>query len=199
MNDSATFQPLSPAELTELDDLLMSRVEDGDDTAGMEEGVVSLPELDGLFTALCTGPLELASFDWLNAVWGELEPEWEDEHDYADALDLLQRHLNTIGATLEEGPDQFEPLFLEYEEEGEQLISVDDWCEGYVRGVALAGKAWKAAGSEVQQLLTPIRAFSSATEWRAHNQSSDSEFEKLSAAIAPNVRALYAYWHPRHH
>jgi len=199
MNDASTLQPLTPEELTELDDLLMSRVEDGDDTSGMDEGVVNLPELDGLFTALCSGPLDLASYDWLSAVWGELEPEWEDEDDYADALGLLQRHLNTICATLEESPEAFEPLFLEYEEDGESLITVDDWCEGYVRGVALASKAWKAQGEAIQKLLTPIRAFSSATEWRAHNQSSDAEFEKLSDAIIPNVRAIYGHWHPRHH
>ncbi|HWK55351.1 MAG TPA: UPF0149 family protein [Hyphomicrobiales bacterium] len=188
------FVPLTPEELDWLDRLLYERVEE--ETADEEaEGILSLAELDGFFTALISGPLPPQDVDWWPLIWGDFEPEWESEAQFNDAMQLIQRHINTIAATLADAPEEFEPLFMEYEEDGELLLSVDDWCEGYMRGVALAEKRWKAAGEGLHKLLTAISAFSSVTDWRAHNRSSDQEFDQLSAALTPNVRRIYLYWH----
>lgn len=193
MSTAENLHPLNPDELDWLDRVLYERLEE-EESDEAEEGILSVAELDGFFTALVSGPLHPEDVDWWTLIWGDFEPEWESEEEYNSVLALMQRHLNTVAATLSEAPEEFEPLFMEYEEDGEMFLSVDDWCEGYMRGVALAEKRWQAGGDAMQKLLTPIRAFSSFSNWRAHNRSSEREFEQLTSALAPNVRRIYLYW-----
>ena len=65
-----------------------------------------------------------------------------------------------------------------------------------MRGVGLAADEWRAGAPEIADLLAPIRAFTAATDWQAH-ELSEPEAAKLRDAIAPNVRALHAYWRAR--
>jgi uncharacterized protein len=192
------LEPLNDAELDSLDRFLLERIdEDADDDDDSDPGLVSVSGLDGLFTALISGPVLATPEQWMPVVWGDYEPEWEDEEHFEDTVALMMRHMNTIAATLEEAPAEFEPLFLQDDEDGETFVIVDDWCEGYVRAVALAPDEWSAGGAEVEDLLHPLLAFSSVTEWAGHELDSEAEIEKLSQAIPPNVRALYAFWKKR--
>ena len=195
MSTTDNLHPLNPDELDWLDRVLYERIDEEEETPeDAEEGILSVAELDGFFTGLVSGPLAPTDVDWWPVIWGDFEPEWESEDAYNNLVALMQRHLNTIAATLGAAPEEFEPLFMEYEEEGETLLSVDDWCEGYVRAIKLAEKRWQADGDSMKKLLNPIRAFTSSTDWRAHNRSSEREFEELTAALAPNVRRIYLYW-----
>ncbi len=54
MND--LISALSDEEIEQLDDFLLHRVEDDAFTEGKDEGVIGISELDGLFTALVSGP-----------------------------------------------------------------------------------------------------------------------------------------------
>ncbi len=71
---------------------------------------------------------------------------------------------------------------------------VDEWCEGYMRGVGLAADEWRAGAPEIADLLAPIRAFTEETDWLAHEIADLKQVEKLRDAIAPNVRAIHANW-----
>jgi hypothetical protein len=75
------------------------------------------------------------------------------------------------------------------------LVSMgsDNWCEGYWRGVQLAQDAWDQGGKEMAVLLTPILAFTEVTDWKGHEYEND-EVRTIQQAIAPNVRAIHAYW-----
>jgi uncharacterized protein len=199
------LQPLDDTELSELDQFLLERIEvDADDDDGDHDhdddedigdvGLPSISGLDGLFTALVSGPSLPSPEQWLPLVWGDYEPEWKDEQDFEARVELMLRHLNTLAATLQEAAGEFEPLFLEGVEDDESFVVVDDWCEGYARGVGLAADQWQKGGAKVEQLLQPILAFSSVTDWEAHDLEDETEIEALSDAIAPNVRALYAFW-----
>lgn len=190
---SQLLQPLSDTELATLDSFLLERLDE--ETAG-DTGLISISGLDGLFTALVSGPVLPQPAQWLPAVWGDHEPEWEDPAHFEAMMELMMRHLNTVAATLQEAPGDFEPLFLQDEEDPDCLV-VDDWCEGYARGVRLAQKQWRAGGVEVDKLLQPILAFSSATHWRGHELKDEHDVEKLVDAIAPNLRALHAFWRAR--
>jgi len=130
---------------------------------------------------------------WLPVVWGDFEPEWESEEEFEEILSLLMRHMNGIAATLMEHADDFEPLFLEREVEGKVYPIVDEWCEGYAQGVALAADQWNRGGQEMTILLTPILAFSSETDWRGHDFN-DVEIDNVRSAITPNVREIHAFW-----
>lgn len=191
---SRLLEPLNDTELARLDSFLLDRI-DPDAEEG-DEGLISVSGLDGLFTALVSGPVLPQPAQWLPVVWGAHEPEWEDQAHFDATIELMMRHLNTVAATLQEAPETFEPLFLR-DDEDEDAIVVDDWCEGYARGVALTRKEWRSGGAEVEKLLEPIFAFSSATEWSGHDLDDDAAIERLSDAITPNLRALHAFWRKR--
>jgi uncharacterized protein len=190
-NDLYTI--LSDAELDKLDQFLLYRVDEDAVTEGLDEGILDVSELDGFLTAIVSGPKMIPPSQWLPAVWGDFEPTWESEHDLKEILTLLMRHMNDIAATLMEHPEDFEPIYLEREVKGKTHTVVDEWCEGYRRGVALTQDLWIAGGREMTTLLTPILAFTGVTDWRGHDYS-DDEVETIQKAIAPNVRDIHAFW-----
>ena len=187
------FSILSEAEIERLERFLLDRIDEDAETEGKDEGVLDISELDGFFTAIVSGPVMIPPSQWLPAVWGDFEPEWESEKDFEVILTLMMRHMNGIAATLMEHPGDFEPIYLESEFQGKLNMIVDEWCEGYLRGVALAEDLWAAGGQEMTILLTPIYAFTQATDWRGHNFSGN-EIEAIQNAIAPNVREIHAFW-----
>ena len=148
---------------------------------------------DGLVTAIVSAPVPVMPPQWLPAVWGDFEPVWEDEKALQEILSLMMRHMNAIAHTLMEAPEDFEPLYLERAVEGRTYPIVDEWCEGYWRGVQLAQDHWDDGGKEMATLLTPILAFTEVTDWKGHDYE-HHEIETIQRAIAPNVRAIHAYW-----
>jgi len=193
---SNPFTVLSEAEIEHLNQFLLDRIpEDADDeyTEDTDEGILDISELDGFFTAIVSSPVMIPPSQWLPAVWGEYEPVWESEKEFEGIFTLLMRHMNGIAETLMEQPEDFEALFLERVVKGKTYTIVDEWCHGYLRGVALAAAQWDGAGQEMAILLTPIRAFTGETKWRGHDFD-EQESENIRQAIEPNVREIHAYW-----
>ena len=188
------FEPLDDEELDRLDRFLIDLIDDDADTEGKDEGLLDVAELDGFLTAVVSGPISIPPSHWLPAVWGDFEPVWESEKDFGEVFALMVRHMNVIAATLIEQPQDFEPMFMERKVEGKIYTIVDEWCEGYMRGVALAPTAWSAGGLQMDVMLMPIRAFTSETDWRGHDLSTEVEIENIRSAITPNVREIHAYW-----
>lgn len=191
MNDLST--PLSDEEYDRLDRFLLDRIDEEEDTLDKDEGVLDISELDGLFTALVSGPVATIPSQWLPAVWGDCEPVWEDEEDFKEILLLMIRHMNAVATALMEQPETFEPLYLQREVDGKTYTIVDEWCEGYRRGVQLTQERWDKGGGEMAILLTPIYAFTEATNWRGHDFKGE-ELENIKQAIAVNVREIHAWW-----
>ena len=191
MNDLST--PLTDEECDLLDRFLLERIDEEADTLDKDEGVLDISELDGLFTALVSGPLSVAPSQWLPAVWGDFAPVWESEKELQEIISLMIRHMNSIAHILMEYPEEFEPLFLEREVEGETYTIVDEWCEGYRRGVELDQEHWNEGGEEMTMLLAPVLAFTDTTDWCGHDLSDDDR-EKTRQAITPNVQEIHAYW-----
>lgn len=187
------LQPLDHDELAMLDEFLLSRVGE-DEEEDEDPGLLSVSELDGLMAALVSGPVLPTPDQWMPIVWGDYEPEWESEAQFQLYVNLMMRHMNTVAATLIEAPEEFEPLFLQDEDDGEAFLIVDDWCEGYVKGVTLELAKWRNGGSAIERLLLPIRAFSSVTDWLGHSLEDENEIERMSDSIAPNVRAIHKFW-----
>jgi len=189
--------PPDDSELDRLEQFLLDRIDEDADTEGKDEGVLDVSELDGMFTAIVSGPVSIPPSRWLPAVWGDFEPVWKTKKDFEDIFSLLVRHMNSIVLSLMHEPEGFEPLFLERTVKGKTYTIVDEWCEGYRRGMALAGEQWEAGGRHMVSLTAPILAFTSETEWLAHDLPSDSERDHMRDAITPNVREVHAYWQKR--
>ena len=193
---SDPFKILSEAEIEHLNQFLLDRIpEDADDeyTEDTDEGILDISELDGFFTAIVSSPVMIPPSQWLPAVWGDYEPVWESKKELEGIFTLMIRHMNDIAATLMEQPEYFEALFQERVVKGKTYTIVDEWCHGYMRGVALAAAQWDGAGQEMAILLTPIRAFTGETKWRGHDFD-ESEKENIRQAIEPNVREIHAWW-----
>ncbi|HZF30879.1 MAG TPA: UPF0149 family protein [Gammaproteobacteria bacterium] len=182
--------PLSQAELDQLDEFLLERIPEGAATADDDEGLIGVSELDGFFTAVVSAPEVLVPSQWLPAVWGEFEPTWQAPEDFEAVLSLFVRHMNDIAVCLTEAPDEFEPIYLV---SNDGTLVVDEWCEGYMRGVTLSRDDWDET-PEIGELMYPMLAFTHHTGWLAHDIADPKERDSVRDAIAPNVRHLHAYW-----
>jgi len=186
--------PLTSDQLDWLGEVLLNRIDDGTVTEGLDEGILDIPELDGFFTAIVSGPVVLIPSRWLPAMWGDFEPIWNSVDEYQWFMSLLMQHSNSIASMLMEDPEAFEPIFYERKLEDRTVTVVDEWCEGYVRGVRLAGKERRAGGQEIADMLAPIRAFTEETNWYGHTLNDEVDSERLRNSIAPSVRAIHAKW-----
>lgn len=187
-------QYISDEDLDYLDDFLLYRIGENADTEGKDEGILCLSDLDGLLTAVVSGPIPIPPSQWLPAVWGDFEPEWKSEQELEKVMMLMIDILNSTASTLMDSPEEFEPLFNVREIDGKQYTIVDEWCEGYMRGVSLTQELWDSAGLEMQILLTPIKGFTQLTNWQAHDLPTEAEVANVRNAICPNAQAIHAYW-----
>ena len=189
---------LDDEELTRLDDFLLDRIDDetGDRiaTAGGDEGILDVSELDGFLTAIVSSPNVIVPSRWVRAVWGAEGPIWGPADQFQEIFGLIIRHQNSIVETLLDDPDAFEPMFGEREVEGKTYFIVNEWCHGYMRGIALDEQAWCAGGGDIEKLLQPIELWGTEEGWRKIDVMSDAEQERERNAIAHSVRALHKYW-----
>lgn len=185
--------PLTEQEMDRLDQFLLDRIDDDAVTDNLDEGVLDMTELDGLFTAIVSGPTMVPPSQWLAAVWGDFDPVWESENEFEAIFSLMIRHMNGIAYTFMEQPEYFEPLFLAREVDNKTYTIVDEWCEGYRRGVSLTQDNWDSGGNLMSILLIPIYAFTAASNWPGH-EVSDEERVSLHEAIVQNAREIHAHW-----
>jgi uncharacterized protein len=125
--------PLTNREIDKLDAFLLS---DG----GLERAM-DVSTLDGFLCAVLSGPNVIIPSEWMRWVWdmeeGEQAPEFASEKQAQRILDLLMRHANNIVVTLTQAPQDYEPLFFERGVKGRIVSIVDEWCCGYMKGIAL--------------------------------------------------------------
>jgi uncharacterized protein len=186
--------PLDEGELAELDDALLYRFDEESVDPSGDEGIIGLSELDGLLTAVVSSPVMITPSHWIPAVWGDYPPVFETDAEVEQVFSLMIRHLNGIAATLMNYSEEFEPMFEYREVDDREFTIVDEWCEGYMRGIGLAQEMGATLDAKVNDLLDPIRAFTQAADWPGHDLPGRAATEKLQQSIAPNARALHAYW-----
>lgn len=71
-------EPLSDADLIWLEELLLDRISDEEDSEGKDEGILDLSELDGFRTANVSAPQLIPPLEWFPAIWDDFEPQWKD-------------------------------------------------------------------------------------------------------------------------
>jgi len=188
------YQPLNDDELDWLDDFLLDRIDENADVEGKDEGILDVSELDGLLTAVVSGPVSLPPSQWLQQVWGDVEPTWDSKKNVETVMTLLMRHMNSIAVILMEQPGDFEPMFLERKLEGKTYAIVDEWCEGYMRGVVLAAEQWELDTGDMRELLAPILAFQGTQAMETHDRCSEEEIRALQDSIPESAREIHSYW-----
>ncbi|MFQ6006761.1 MAG: UPF0149 family protein [Woeseia sp.] len=185
MNDLST--PLTDVEYEELDDFLLSVEHD--------DAVLNLSEFDGFITAVVSGQKTIMPSTWMPALWGgeDNAPVWQSLEDYQFIFGLMIRHMNMTSATLMADPIEFEPMFMESTIDGVTHWVVDEWCTGYMKGVALYPIS-AVTISDMNEMLAPIRQFADPDGWDSLKGKDHREIRELQEQIAPAARAIHAYW-----
>ena len=187
--------PLSDDELNELSDFLLDRVdEERDADPQFDAGIIDLSEFDGFLTAIVSGPNAIPPSVWLPVVWGDEEPVWKTPAEFESIFGLVVRHMNSIASFLAEDRDNFEPIFNERRGKGKTHLIVDDWCTGYMMGVALDEPAWQLASPAVRELIAPIELFGTEDGWKAQDRLEKPEVSRMRDAIPGAARAIFSHW-----
>ncbi|KRP48007.1 uncharacterized protein SAMN04490190_1288 [Pseudomonas libanensis] len=177
-------QPLTSAELDLIDETLLKY---GDD-----HSVLNLAELDGYFTALVSGPALVDVAQWFPAIWGGQNPEWESMDEAQGFLELCVRHMNTLAVQLASDSQAFKARFDETEHQGQAVTLAEEWCFGYVRGVAIGN--WPELPAEQAGQLEKISWCAEQDNFELPANLDVNAHQQQVSAIEPAVRALHDYW-----
>ncbi|MRS89345.1 UPF0149 family protein [Enterobacteriaceae bacterium RIT714] len=182
-----TEGPLNENEMEWLEQTLMSY---GHENAS----VIDVSELDGMLTAVLSGPLVVEPDTWLVAVWGGEKhiPRWKNDREMNRFIDLCFKHMNDIAERLSDYPDQFEPVFGINEVDGTSYTVVEEWCYGYMRGVALTD--WSTLPEELKTDLALIALHGSEENAARLDELTEDEYHASIEAIRPAALRLYNYW-----
>lgn len=178
--------PLNENELEWLDDVLAKYSNDA--------SIVDVAELDGLLTAVLSAPTEIEPSEWLVAIWGGANhvPRWASEKEMERFMTLSFQHMNDIAERLADYPEQFEPLFGTRTIEGQDLSIVEEWCFGYMRGVALSD--WSSLPASLQPALEAIALHGTEENFTRVEEMTPEAFEASVEALKPAALALFDYW-----
>ena len=183
--------PLTEEELDELDRFLMSEA--------TGEDAMDISMLDGFLTALAVGPGTLPPGRWMPLVWGG-DVAWASRQQMDRMTTLVFRHANDILLYLRDDPETFEPLLYEREEDGESIPVIDEWCTGFVKGMALDEAGWQPLmeTEEGEELLYPILLYGTETGWDEleKNPQIAAREAEFAAMLGNSVMAIMEWWLP---
>ncbi len=189
------FRPLTDQEIEELDAFLLA-------DNGLENAM-DVSALDGFLCAVLSGPNVIMPSEWMRWVWdmekGEQAPEFVSEKQAQRILSLLMRHADDIAVTLIQAPQDYEPLFFERDVKGRTLSIVDEWCGGYIKGIALDPSGWQPLIEAHSDWFEVIHLYGTESGWNglkklveAH-EDADARHQAFVDRIAPTARNIHAY------
>lgn len=178
--------PLTDREIDWLEEILMKY--------GMDDSVLCFSELDGLLTAILSGPNMVSPNIWLSAIWGggDYHPKWSSEREMERFVSLCFQHMNDIAGCLYDAPELFEPIFNEREVKGEKYTIAEEWCFGYMKGKSLDD--WSGLPGELRPSLEVIALHGVEKNFPVLEKMTGEQFEKSISLIQPAALALYQYW-----
>jgi uncharacterized protein len=161
------------------------------------KGIFDIVELEGFLTAIVVGPNTLSPLAWLPKVWGGKQPDFKGLEEMNRFVALVMRFYNSIAWIFETTPGEFVPTFYERRVEGKKVIIVDEWCEGFMKGMRLDSAGWKPLKRERPELLKPLELFGTPAGWRELKKGGEATLHATwSRRIAPAVRDIHAFWLP---
>jgi len=82
--------------------------------------------------------------------------------------------------------------FLIHDREGKTYAIVDEWCSGFLQGIALAGEAWQPLLDEQSGILQSFELFATPEGWAELDTAEDEAalHALWSSKIEPTVQAM---------
>ena len=160
-------------------------------------GICDIVTLEGFLTAILIGPNTISPNVWLPKVWGKGKPQFKDLEDLNRFVSLVMGLYNELAGCFAHDPESFEPSFYEQPLNDKTVIIVDEWCDGFIKGMRIDPEGWKRLRRERPELLKPMELFGTRAGWRQLQAGGEAAMHATwSVRIAPAVRAIYAYWLP---
>jgi uncharacterized protein len=184
--------PLDEDEMAFLDDFLLERVPEDEVEEGDDEGILNISELDGFLTAIICSPDLIPPSQWIESIWGEFEPEWAEFKDFQEVMALFLRHMNAISAILN-NTQPYEPLLQELSYKGQHGVVVDEWCVGFVRGMALSPAPWRTEDEGVDKAIQRIRQLGDDDDPNYLLQHTPAESEEIADWLPTAIQSIYRY------
>ena len=106
-------------------------------------GILDVVTLEGFLTAILIGPNTISPMLWLPKVWGKGKPQFKDLEELNHFTALVIGLYNEIAVCFEQDPESFEPSFYERRFDDQTVVVVDEWCEGFIKGMRVDTEGWK--------------------------------------------------------
>jgi uncharacterized protein len=193
------------APLYGMDDLPGLDIPDSDDTFGIidyyltlygsDDSILDVSELDGFFTALACAPDTIMPSCWMPAIWGgeTPTPEWETEKEFEEfSQAVFVLYNNTMQAMNEH---IFEPLYQVRTIDDKTHYIVDEWCNGFLRGLNLWGPQPPKDAAFTEECIPPIRLFATEGGWEQLRSMSEEETVAQQELIETNVLRLFQHFY----
>jgi len=180
--------PLSAKERDELESLMEARNLEG-------PLADSITLVHGFFTSVVSGPMITPS-EWIPVVFGGSDDRaWQTMDQARSAMSLLMRFYNEVASSLHPDAAQYGILVDRLGDEADTSDFADDWCKGYLAGIALREDEWKEAMEDPQlsPSFLPILAIASPGRIGMDVLDTTDRAEMLDALPKCAVE-IYEWW-----
>jgi len=161
--------------------------------AGPMQG--SITRTHGFLTSVISGPMVLPS-EWIPVVFESDDGAWDTMEQAQRAMSLLMRFNNEVADDLGPGGRQYGIMFDRIGDPGDSFDLADDWCRGYMLGVALRESEWREAmdAPELEKAFLPILALADPKH-PAHPVFDEFErYDETLAALSAGAVEIYQWW-----
>jgi uncharacterized protein len=160
-------------------------------------GICDIVTLEGFLTAIIIGPNTISPLLWLAKILGSDKRRFRGLEERNRFVSLVMGLYNEIVSCFEQDPGAFEPSFYETPFNDQTVIIVDEWCEGFIKGMRQDVEGWKPLRRDRPDLLKPLELFGTRAGWRKLEAGGETAMHATwSVRIAPALREIYAYWLP---
>ena len=124
--------------------------------AGPMQG--SITGVHGFLTSIACGPMVMPS-EWIPVIFHDPDDVgWESQEQAQRAMTLLMRFHNEIVADLEPTGRRYSIIIDRLGDGADAVDLADDWCRGYVLGIAMRNDEWQEAmeAPELRTAFLPI-------------------------------------------
>ena len=158
---------------------------------GTDMAIHNVSELDGFLAALACAPEMILPSRWMAEIWGGQAhmPEWDTLDEAQTFLAAISLIYNRVNTDLSDGV--FEPTFLERTLDNQSCFTVDDWCEGFLRGLRLWPELSMRDMPVLEECLKPIWLFASKEGRKALDDMTGKEIADWQRRIGPAAERLH--------
>ena len=163
---------------------------------GNDGSILDISELDGYLCAIVSSPRAIDPSLWLPGIFAHKDPKWPNEQEFERFVGTVFNIMHSIESTLNDIPDEFEPVFLTEEDDPDTLL-VEEWCFGYMKGVDVGRWPEIEPTSDTPAQLDAIGLFGLTDNFAELDKLSGTELEQAKQALKPAAVSLHQYWFER--